>query len=256
MPVNNFRDRLLSGERLIGLWCSLCSPIAAEALAGSGFDWLLFDTEHSPVDAAGVLPLLQAAAGGSAAALVRPAWNDKVLIKRHLDMGAQTLLIPFVENADEARDAVAATRYPPAGIRGVAGATRASRYGREKDYLANANAQIGLIVQIETREAMGRIEEIAGVDGVDGVFLGPSDLAASYGHIGNPSHSEVQDALRSGLETLKALNKPSGILATNTADAERYLGWGFQFVAVAVDLGLLVRQADDLARHFKASAVV
>ena len=168
-PCNDFKRRLAAGEVLNGFWLSLASPVASEALSLAGFDWLLFDGEHSPVDVAGVQPLLQAAATGTASAVVRPAWNDKVLIKRLLDIGAQTLLVPFVQSAEEAAAAVLASRYPPHGVRGVAGATRASRYGQTEDYFAVANREICVLVQVETGEALGRLEEIAAVDGVDGV---------------------------------------------------------------------------------------
>ncbi|WP_367716601.1 HpcH/HpaI aldolase/citrate lyase family protein [Nitratireductor sp. GISD-1A_MAKvit] len=248
---NTFKKRLLAGDTLIGLWSSLCSPIAAEALADAGFDWLLFDSEHSPVEVAGLYPLLQAASRGSAEAIVRPAWNDKVLIKRVLDIGAQTVLVPFVQNADEARAAVAATRYPPEGIRGVAGSTRASRYGRAKDYFNIANREVCLLVQIETGEALEALGEIACVDGVDGVFIGPSDLAASLGHLGNPGQEDVQRALRGAVDQLREMGKPAGILATNPEDAKRYRDWGYQFVASGVDLGLLVKAADTLAVQMK-----
>ena len=158
-------------------------------MSDSGFDWLLLDTEHSPNDTPDILRHLQAVQGGSASPVVRAAWNDTVLIKRLLDVGAQTLLVPYVQNADEAARAVAATRYPPAGIRGVTGSGRASRYGRVKDYLQKANDEIGVIVQVETREALDQIESIAAIDGVDGVFVGPSDLSASLGLIGQSAIS-------------------------------------------------------------------
>ncbi|AXS42596.1 HpcH/HpaI aldolase/citrate lyase family protein [Breoghania sp. L-A4] len=252
LPLENaFKKQLLAGETLIGLWSILCSPISAESLSDAGFDWMLFDTEHSPVDLADVYPLLQAAASGSASAVVRPAWNDKVLIKRALDIGAQTLLIPYVQSVDEARAAVAATRYPPTGIRGVAGNTRASRYGRAREYFSVADAQVCVLVQIETGEAMKALPEIAAVDGVDGVFIGPADLAASMGHLGNPGHEDVQSALRYAVEQLKGLGKPAGILATTVPDAQRYRDWGYQFVAAGVDLGLLNAAADGLAKAMR-----
>lgn len=245
-PVNEFKRRLLAGEALDGLWFSSASPVLAEALSLAGFDWMLFDTEHSPVDVASVQPLLQAAAGGTAQAVVRPAWNDKVLIKRVLDIGAQTLLVPFVETPEEAAAAVAATRYPPSGVRGVAGATRASRFGFAADYFARANDEVCVLVQIETQNAMARLEEIAAVPGVDGVFIGPSDLGASMGHLGNPAHPEVQGALEDAARRLKAVGKPSGILATKVEDALRYRGWGYAFVAGGTDLGLLTGAARTL----------
>tara|TARA_Y100000815_G_scaffold261916_1_gene274743 strand:- start:49 stop:813 length:765 start_codon:yes stop_codon:yes gene_type:complete len=250
-PVNEFKRRLAAGAPLDGLWVSLASPIAAEAVSLLGFDWMLFDTEHCPIDLAQVQPLLQAAATGTASAVLRPAWNDKVLIKRALDMGAQTLLIPFVQTPEEAAEAVAATRYPPDGIRGVAGATRASRYGQASDYFAQADSQIAVLVQVEARAAMDRLEDIAAVPGVDGVFIGPSDLAASYGHLGNPGHPEMQAVLEQAVQRLQAVGKPAGILATNAADAKRYRGWGYAFVAGAVDLGLLIGGAKALLAEMR-----
>lgn len=246
IPPNGFKRRLLAGEQLVGIWMSSVSPLLSEMISLVGYDWMLFDTEHAPVDVAGVMPLLQAATTGASASVVRPAWNDKVLIKRHLDQGAQTLLVPFVETAEEAAAAVAAMRYPPAGVRGVAGSTRASRFGLASDYLRRANEEVCLLVQIETGAALARLEDIAAVDGVDGVFIGPSDLAASLGHLGNPGHADVQAALRDALTRLKAVGKPAGILATNQADAQRYLDWGYDFVAASVDTGLLMQAARGL----------
>ena len=195
---------------------------------------------------------LQASARGTASAIVRPAWNDAVLIKRVLDIGAQSILVPYVQDAEEARRAVAAIRYPPAGIRGVAAASRASRYGRVTDYLKKADSEICLLVQVETRAALDRLEAIAAVDGVDGVFIGPSDLSASFGHIGHPQHAEVQKALEDGVRRLKAIGKPAGILTLSEEEARRYIGWGYTFVAVGSDIGLLARGADALAKQFKA----
>ncbi|MBK0329686.1 HpcH/HpaI aldolase/citrate lyase family protein [Rhodobacteraceae bacterium F11138] len=251
-PINDFKRRLLAGQALDGLWMSLASPVAAEALSLLGFDWLLFDTEHAPVDLAQVQPLLQAASAGASSLVVRPAWNDTVLIKRALDIGAQTLLIPFVQTPEEAAAAVTATRYPPHGIRGVAGGTRASRFGLATDYFEQAEQQIAVLVQVETVDALTRLEEIAGVPGVDGVFIGPSDLAASIGHLGNPGHAEVQATLKDAVERLKAIDKPAGILATNSADAIRYRSWGYSFVSGAVDLGLLLRGAAGVLKDVRA----
>ncbi|MGV0761704.1 HpcH/HpaI aldolase/citrate lyase family protein [Tistrella mobilis] len=252
-PLNDFKRRLTAGEVLNGFWLSLASPVASEALSLAGFDWLLFDGEHSPVDVAGVQPLLQAAATGTASAVVRPAWNDKVLIKRLLDIGAQTLLVPFVQSAEEAAAAVQASRYPPHGVRGVAGATRASRYGQTEDYFAVANQEICVLVQVETGEALGRLEEIAAVDGVDGVFIGPSDLAASMGHLGRPGHPEVQAALKDAAARIAATGKAPGILATNAADARRYVDWGYRFVAAGVDIGVLMAGAKAMLAEVRGS---
>jgi len=248
---NAFKAALAEGRLQIGLWSSLCSNIAADAVCDSGFDWLLLDTEHSPNELPGLLSQLQAIRGGTASAIVRPAWNDPVLFKRILDIGAQSLLVPYVQNAAEAASAVAATRYPPAGIRGVTASGRASRYGRVKDYLKNAGSEICLIVQVETGDALDRLEAIGQVEGVDGVFIGPGDLAASLGHIGDPGHEEVQSAIKDATKRLKAIGKPAGILTVNEDEARRYIDWGFAFVAVGIDLGLLTRSADALASRFK-----
>jgi 4-hydroxy-2-oxoheptanedioate aldolase len=253
LSPNRFKHALAAKQLQIGLWCSLCSSIAAEIVSDSGYDWLLLDTEHSPNEVPDLLSALQAVAPGTATPIVRPAWNDTVLIKRVLDIGAQTVLLPYVQNVDEARRAVAATRYPPAGVRGVTGSGRAARYGRVKDYLKKADSEICVLVQVETRAALDQLEAIAAVPGVDGVFIGPSDLAASLGHIGNPAHPEVQAALEDAARRLTAVGKPAGILTVNEDEAKRYIDWGYLFVAVGVDVNLLSRNADGLAKRFKAS---
>jgi 4-hydroxy-2-oxoheptanedioate aldolase len=249
---NTFKHALAAGKLQIGLWSSLCSNIAAEIISDSGFDWILLDTEHSPNEIPGLLSQLQAVTRGTATPIIRPAWNDAVLAKRCLDIGAQTLLFPYVQNADEARRAVASTRYPPQGIRGVSVAARASRYGRMFGYLTNANSEICVLVQVETRIALDQLESIAKVEGVDGVFIGPSDLAASLGHLGNPQAPDVQNAMQNAVKRLKALGKPAGILTANEEEARRYIDWGYLFVAVGADVGLLARNADALAKTFKA----
>jgi 4-hydroxy-2-oxoheptanedioate aldolase len=252
LPRNRFKHAIAAGHLQIGLWCSLCSNIAADIVRDSGFDWLVLDTEHSPNEIPDVLSQLQACEGGAATPIIRPAWNDLVIIKRCLDIGAQTLLVPYVQNPDEAKRAVEAVRYPSAGMRGVAVASRASRYGRVTDYLKNANGEICLLVQVETRSAMDQLEAIATVEGVDGVFIGPSDLSASLGHIGNPAHLDVQKALETCVRRLKAVGKPAGILTSNEEEARRYIGWGYTFVAVGSDVGLLSRGADALAKKFRS----
>jgi 4-hydroxy-2-oxoheptanedioate aldolase len=248
---NAFKHAIAAGQLQVGLWCSLCSNIAIDIVSDSGFDWLLLDTEHSPNEIPDVLAQLQAARGGTATPIVRPAWNDAVLIKRVLDIGAQAVLVPYVQTPEEARQAVAAVRYPPAGIRGVAAASRASRYGRVSGYLKNADAEICLLVQVETRSALDQLEAIAQVEGVDGVFIGPSDLSASFGHVGNPQHPEMQAVLEQSVKRLKAVGKPAGILTGNEDEARRYISWGYTFVAVGADTGLLARGADMLAKKFK-----
>jgi len=248
---NTFKHALHAGEMQIGLWSSLCSHIGAEILADCGFDWILLDTEHSPSDVPILVTQLQGMMRGTATPIVRPAWNDIVLIKRILDAGATSLLVPFVQNADEARRAVAATRYPPQGIRGVSGSNRAARYGRIKDYLHRANSEICVLVQVETASALEQLEAIAAVDGVDGVFIGPADLAASLGHTGDQLHPEVQAAIQDAGRRLKNVGKAAGILTPVEADAKRYIQWGYTFVAVGSDVGLLIKHGDALAKTFK-----
>jgi 4-hydroxy-2-oxoheptanedioate aldolase len=250
LPQNRFKRALAEGRLQIGLWCSLCSNIAAEIVSTSGFDWLVLDTEHAPNEIPDVLSQLQAVARGTATPIVRPAWNDPVLIKRILDLGAQTLLVPYVQNAEEARRAVASTRYPPAGIRGVAVSGRAAGYGRVAGYLKKADSEICVLVQVETRSALEQLEAVAAVEGVDGVFIGPSDLAASLGHVGDPQHAVVQRAMRDAAERLKAVAKPAGILTSDETEARRYIEWGYRFVAIGMDVGLLARGADALAAKF------
>ena len=242
-PVNHFKARLKAGEVQLGLWMSIPSPVTAEALSLLGYDWLMFDSEHAAIEIAGMQPLFQAAAAGDSAIVARPAWNDKVLIKKMLDIGAQTLLLPFVQSVAEAEAAVQATRYPPEGIRGVAGATRASRFGLAPGYHQGANEQICTLVQIETREAFDSIEAIAAVDGIDGIFIGPSDLSASLGHLGNPGAATVQEALKAAPERILAAGSVPGILATSAEAAAEYLSWGYRFVAVSADIGILIRGA-------------
>jgi len=250
---NAFKHALAAGKLQIGLWSSLCSNIAAEIIADSGFDWILLDSEHSPNEIPGLLSQLQAIGRGGSTPIVRPAWNDAVLAKRCLDIGAQTLLFPYVQNVEEAKRAVASTRYPPEGIRGVAVAARASRYGRTPGYLTKANGEMCVLVQVETRTALDQLEAIAQVDGVDGVFIGPSDLSASLGHLGNPQHAESQAAMKDAVTRLKAIGKPAGILSGNEEEIRRYIDWGYQFVAVGADVGLLARHADALAKKFRIS---
>jgi 4-hydroxy-2-oxoheptanedioate aldolase len=251
LKTNAFKAAIARGEKQIGLWSSLCSPLVAEIIGGAGFDWILIDTEHSPNELPDVMAQLQALATSHATPIVRPAWNDPVLIKRFLDAGAQTLLLPFVQNVAEAKAAVAATRYPPHGIRGVTTSGRGGGFGRIRDYLKKAPEQICVLVQIETQEALDDLEGIAGVEGVDGVFIGPADLSASMGHLGDQSHDEVQDAIRDAALRLRKIGKPAGILTGNEGQAHRYIGWGYTFVAVGADLGLLARNAEALATRFK-----
>ncbi|MBW9073919.1 4-hydroxy-2-oxoheptanedioate aldolase [Agrobacterium deltaense] len=250
LPVNQFKAKLRAGKSQIGLWCGLPGSYAAEIVAPAGFDWLLFDTEHSPSDVLTVLPQLQAVAPYQVSPVVRPAVNDPVLIKRFLDIGVQTLLIPYIQNAEEARAAVDSTRYPPAGIRGVSALTRATRFGRVKNYAQNAVQELCVLVQVETREALAHVEAIASVDGVDGVFIGPADLAASFGYPGQPGHPEVVAAIEATIAKLKRLGVPAGILTPDETFAARCIELGTLFTAVGVDVALLARGAETLAGRF------
>jgi 4-hydroxy-2-oxoheptanedioate aldolase len=254
MPVNRLKRALGDGQTQIGLWSSLSSHIAAEIVAGAGFDWILIDTEHSPNEVGDVHRQLQAIQGSATSVVVRPPWNEPVVIKRLLDVGVQNLLVPFVQNADEARRAVAATRYPPGGIRGVATTTRANRYGRVQDYLGRAHDEICVIVQIETRAALAGLEAIAAVEGVDALFIGPSDLAADMGHLGNNAHPEVRAAMDDAIARIRATGKAAGILTPVEADARRWLDLGCNLMAVGSDAGILARQADALASKFKCTS--
>jgi len=253
LPPNPFKHAIAAGRPQIGLWVSMASTYSAEIAAGSGFDWLVIDTEHSPNEVDTTLAQLQVVAAYPVSAVVRPAWNDKVLIKRHLDIGAQTLLIPYVQNESEAHAAVAAMRFPTEGVRGVAGTTRASRYGRVKDYAKRAASELCLLVQIETREGLDNLEAIARTDGVDGVFIGPADLAAGLGHLGDMGHAEVQSAIREAIGRIRACGKPAGILATDEATTRRYMEWGTTFTAVGLDAMVLARELDLLAAKYKQS---
>jgi len=252
LPLNNFKRAIQAGRQQIGLWVALANSYSAEIVAGSGFDWLLIDGEHSPNDPPTVLPQLQAiAAYPTTSAIVRPAWNDKVLIKRYLDIGVQTLLVPYVQTEEEALAAVAATRFPGAGVRGVAGVTRASRFGRVSHYANRAHEEICVLVQIETREGLDNLEKIARVEGVDGVFIGPADLAAGLGQLGNQQHPDVQSAIEKAIKRIRACGKPAGILATDEPTARRYMEWGTTFTAVGLDAMVLARETEKLAAKFK-----
>ena len=247
LPRNAFRAGLKGGERQIGIWCSIPNALTVEMLAHCGYDWLLLDTEHSPARAEHVLGLLQAAAPYPVSCVVRPAWNDAVEIKKMLDVGAQTLLIPFVQSPEEAARAVAATRYPPAGVRGVSGMVRANRIGAVAGYATRANEEICVLVQVETVEAVARIEEIAAVDGVDGIFIGPADLAASMGFPGQPTHPKVIDAITDATRRIRASGCPAGFLSADPDAARAVAEAGASFLAVDVDLAVLRRGA--LARR-------
>ncbi len=251
LTINRFKQALAEGRQQIGLWNAIPGPIVAEAIATAGFDWIVIDTEHSLTDVPDTIVSMQAMAPYPVTPVVRAAWNDMVLIKRLLDLGAQTLLIPFVQSADEARAAVTAMRYAPRGLRGVAGMTRANRFGSVVDYMARAEDQLCLLVQVETALALSRIEEIAAVDGVDGLFIGPNDLAASMGHPGQMMHPEVQLAIEDAIRRITATGKAAGILTFDHAFARNCMAWGTRFTAVGMDLSLLTHAARKLASDFR-----
>lgn len=254
MQTNRFKAALHAARQQIGIWSMLADSNVVEVLTQSAFDWILIDTEH----AANELPMVQAqlrtVAQGNVSAVVRVATNDAVLFKRALDVGAQTLLVPMVDDAEAAQRAVRAMRYPPLGIRGVSLATRANRYGRDADYLSCANDEVCLVVQIESAEALRNLEAIAAVSGVDALFVGPSDLAAALGHLGNPKHPDVQRAIQDALVRSHAAGKPIGILMTDPELAARYIAMGFDFIATATDIGILRSGAEQHLAQARAAA--
>jgi 4-hydroxy-2-oxoheptanedioate aldolase len=251
LPRNGFKRALARGETQIGLWSSLSSNYTVEVIAGAGFDWILIDLEHSPNDLESLLAQLQAAGAYNTHPVVRVPWNDMVTIKRVLDVGAQSLLVPYVCSAAEARAAVSFTRYPPQGVRGVAGTTRATRFGRIKDYARHAHEEICVLVQVETQAALDNIEEICAVAGVDGVFVGPADLHASLGHPGEIANPKVKPLIDEALRRIRKAGKAPGILTPSEDDARHWLECGALFVAVGADVGILARGAEALAQKFK-----
>lgn len=244
MPANKFKERLRAGDQMIGIWSMLAHTSVLEVITQTPYDWVLVDTEHSPNELPMVIEQLRSVKQSGIPALVRASHNNTVEIKRLLDAGVQTVVVPMVDNEAQARQAVAAVRYPPQGVRGVSLATRANNYGTETGYLANANEQVCLLVQIETLEALDNLEKIAAIDGIDGLFIGPSDLAAAMGHLGNFKHPEVQAAIMDVLARSHAAGKPIGILMADPQLSEAYIRAGFDYVAVITDIGLLRQGAD------------
>ena len=249
---NPFKDALARKELQIGLWLAMASPYTAEMCAGAGFDWLLLDGEHSPLDLRTTLAQMQAIAPYDSHAIIRPPVGDPVLIKQVLDIGAQTLLIPMVDTDEQARQMVAATRYPPAGIRGVgAGIARASRWGSISDYVENANQQVCLLLQVETSKGLENLKAIANQPGVDGVFLGAADLSASMGYLGQPTHPVVMNAMTDAIKGILDAGKAPGVLCTDEAQAGYFIDQGCLFVAVGVDTLLLSNATRKLAQAFR-----
>jgi 4-hydroxy-2-oxoheptanedioate aldolase len=251
LTVNHFKRALREGRPQIGLWSHLCNAISTEILGHCGFDWMVLDMEHSPNELSHILSQLQALKDSPTMPVVRPPWNDMVTFKRLLDVGAQSLIVPYIQNADEARLAVSYTRYPPQGVRGYAGAPRASGYGRIKDYAKRCNDEICLLLQIETVEGLKHLEAIASVEGVDGIFIGPGDLSADMGHLGNPRHPDVVAAVIDAFKRIRACGKAPGILIGDESLAHQFIEAGGLFVAVGADQNLLRDSATSLAARFK-----
>lgn len=243
----SFKEALKEGRPLLGLWQAIANGYTAEICAHAGFDWLLFDGEHAPNTAQTLLTQLQAVSRFPSEPVARVPSGDPVSIKQYLDLGFRTLLVPMVDTADQARSIVAACRYPPHGIRGVASATaRAADFGKDSAYLGEASDRITLVVQIESKLALENIEEIASIDGVDALFIGPGDLAASLGHLGNPMHSTVQDAISDAKARIDTFGKPVGIFALSGEDARNRIAEGYAFLSLGTDIGLLLKGASEL----------
>jgi 4-hydroxy-2-oxoheptanedioate aldolase len=252
LPKNTFKAAIAAGQQQIGLWCSIPSSALVEALANCGFDWMLIDMEHTVIDHQTVLASLQAAAPYPTHPIVRAKWNDVTEIKKLMDMGAQTILVPYVQTVAEAKAAAAAMRYAPAGMRGVAGTTRASRYGAIPDYTARANDEVCCLVQVETVAALAQIEAIAAVDGIDGLFIGPADLAASMGLPGQLGHPDVKAAILDGVRRITAAGKPAGVLTNDDAFLGDLIEAGTKFTAVDIDFALLIKGVKARAATWKA----
>ncbi len=250
-PVNPFTRALREGRKQIGLWVSLGSNFAADIIAPSGFDWVVVDMEHAPNDLQSVLAQLQVFEHSGTTAIVRPEWNDAVLVKRLLDIGAPGLVVPMVQSVDEARAAVAATRYPPRGVRGVSTTTRANAFGRRGDYFERAEDEMTVIVQIETRAALACADEIAAVDGVSGVFFGPADIGADLGLLGQPMAPEVWAAIRPVAQRLAGQGVAVGTLVGDLDFAGELLNAEFTFVACGQDAGLLARGSDAVVEKMR-----
>ena len=251
LAQNQFLAALRAGKQQLGLWVSLSHAYAAEAVAPADFDWALLDMEHSPNEFTSLLGQLQVFEGSGTTAIVRPDWNDAVKVKRLLDMGAPGLLFPMVQTVAEAQAAVAACRYPPRGIRGVAGTVRANKFGRVEDYFTEVENQTAILIQMETVAAVGLAEEMADVEGVDGIFFGPADIGADMGHVGQPMHPDVWALVRPVAQKLIAKGMPVGTLVSDPAFAAELLNEGFSFVACGSDAGLLAKGADTLLATVK-----
>ena len=253
--MNNFRQLLKAAgsHPPLGTWVMSASPIVAEALGCAGFDWGVVDMEHTPLDMMDVVHLLQAIGNTKMVPVVRVPWNEPVSVKRVLDAGAQTVMFPFVQSAEEARRAVAATRYAPQGVRGMAGMNRATRFDTLPNYVQNANRAIGVILQLESPQALAAIEEIAAVDGVDALFIGPADLSANMGHPGALTHPEVMAVMSDAVQRCKVLGMPLGTIGSTPSIVTQYRAMGFDYLTIASDLGLLMRGAHSVVSALRTS---
>lgn len=256
-PINPFKKAIAEKRTQVGLWCSLLGPLPTEICAAAGFDWLLLDAEHSPNDPMNLLQQSQVVAGypgvhAIARVPMGHGYVGQALIKQVLDVGIQTLLVPMVETAEQARELVRCMRYPPEGIRGMA-ATRASGWGRNTGYAKEANREVCLLVQVETEEGVRNVDAIAAVEGVDGVFIGPSDLSAAFGHVGDPWHPEMQKMHEDLFRRIQQAGKAVGILTLDEALAKKHIGMGATFIAVGTDSNLMVKATSALAAKFKGT---
>ncbi|WP_372985063.1 4-hydroxy-2-oxoheptanedioate aldolase [Marinobacter sp.] len=257
LPKNRFKQGLATGETQYGLWLGLPDNSAAEIAALAGFDWLLIDGEHAPFDLRTIMSHLQAMAPYDVAPIVRCVEGDPALIKQLLDIGAQTLLVPMVEDAEQAKQLVRAVRYPPDGIRGLGTSlARAARWNQVPGYVKKANDEICLIVQVETASAMDNLDDILSVEGVDGVFIGPSDLSASMGYVGDAGNPTVVNTINKGLSKIRSAGKYAGLLCLDPSLAENYIQQGANFVGVGVDTMILATETRKLAQRFKQGAPV
>jgi 4-hydroxy-2-oxoheptanedioate aldolase len=252
LTTNLFKKGLTDGRKQPGLWLTLESPTSTEIVAGSGYDWLLLDMEHTTLDPSQVAEHIRAAKGGTAELAVRIPWNEPIMVKRLLDAGIRTLMFPFVQSADEARAAVASTRYPPHGIRGVSGNMRANGFSRIKDYTQTYHTEQCVIVQLESPKAIAAIEEIGAIDGIDAMFIGPNDLAANMGLFGQPGAPEVRQAIADAVTRIKKTGKAAGMLNFNVAEARDLFKAGCDFVAVGSDTSILARRSEAILAEVKA----
>ena len=254
-PVNPFKQALNAGETVFGCWLGLADPFSAELMGTAGFDWLVIDSEHAPNDLRSILTQLQVLEASPSHAVVRVTVGETYMIKQALDAGAQTILVPMVDSADQARQLVRDVTYPPHGDRGVGYAlTRAARFSQTADYGTTADAQTCLLVQVENRKGIAALDDILAVEGIDGVFIGPADLAADMGHMGNPLHADVQSVIMDALLRIRAAGKAPGILSTNDKMTHEALDAGAQFVAVGADVLLLSHSAQALAKKWKSQS--